>query len=118
MLRRIAARLTHPRVSRYRPFASMTCLRLHSQGRKVKLSFFSFCLRDVCSWKSDSAEGVGWHWASLPRVMAATGARQMDVRWLAGLEIAATNHGKTMRVGMRMAVTSQLFQSRRHNNFG
>jgi hypothetical protein len=85
---------------------------------KVKLNFFfSFCLRDVCSWKSDPMEGVRWHCALLHRTMAGGGARQMDLRWLEGLEIAATNHEKIMRLRMRVAVTSHLFQSRMHYKF-
>lgn len=52
---------------------------------------------------------------ALPRpVIAGSGARQMDDSlWLAGLQLADTNHGKTMTQRMRFTVSSQLFQSRR-----
>lgn len=62
-------------------------------------------------------EGVRWRCALLHRAMAGGGARQMDLRWLEGLEIAATNHEKIMRLRMRVALTFQLFQSRRYYKF-
>lgn len=50
-----------------------------------------------------------WHCALLHRAMAAGGVRQMDVRWLEGLQIAATNHEKTMRLRMRPLLRPKFF---------